>query len=157
MLARACKPTLACAVHRVPRAMEVPREASPEACRACGKTVRTEAAVRTALGGLLCALCFTRADILAARRQTGFEGRAVALVGAIATLIPFAAQAPALRLAGASGHDWVVLACGIVAAVSGGSTIIAARARARGGWLMIGALGVALGAYHLARGAGLAG
>jgi hypothetical protein len=136
--------------------MEVPIEASPEMCGACGKTVRIAAAVATE-GGLLCPLCFTKADITAARRRVGFEGSAVALVGAIATVIPFAAQAAALRIAGASGHDRVVLACGIVAAVSGGATIVAARARASGGWLLVGALAVALGAYHVARGAGLVG
>ena len=137
--------------------MEVRIEASPEVCGACGKTVRIEAAVATTQGALLCPLCFTKADIIAARRRAGFEGGAVALVGAIATLLPFAAQVSALRVAGAGGHDWGVLACGIVAAVNGGVTVVAARARASGGWLFVGALGVALGAYHVARGAGLVG
>ncbi len=104
----------------------------------------------------MCPLCFTKADITAARRREGFEGSAVALAGAIAAVIPFLAQAAALRMAGgASRHDWVALASGIVAAVCGGSTIAGARARASGGWLLVGALGVALGAYHLARAAGL--
>ncbi len=117
-----------------------------------------EAVVHTADAGLLCPLCFTKADVIAARRRAGFEGSAVALAGVIATVIPFLAQAAALRVAGdASRHDWVALASGIVAAVCGGSTILVARARASGGWLMVGALGVALGAYHLARGAGLGG
>lgn len=155
MLACAGEPTLACAVHHIPRPMEVPIDASPEVCGACGKRVRIQAAVATAEGGLLCPLCFTKADITAARRRVGFEGSAVALVGAIATVIPFAAQAAALRIAG--GHDRVVVACGIVAAVSGGATVVAARARASGGWLLVGALAVALGAYHVARGAGLVG
>lgn len=148
---------MACAVHCAPRAMEVRIEASPEVCGACGKTVRIEAAVATPEGALLCPLCFTKADIIAARRRARFEGGAVALVGAIATLLPFAAQVAALRIAGAGGHDWGVLACGIVAAVNGGVTVVAARARASGGWLFVGALGVALGAYHVARGAGLVG
>jgi hypothetical protein len=155
MLARADGRTLACAMHHIPRAMEVRIEASPEMCGACGKTLRIEAAVATSEGGLLCPLCFTKADILAARRRAGFEGGAMALVGAIAAVLPFAAQAAALR--GAGGVDWGVLACGIVAALSGGVTIGAARARASGGWLFAGVLGAALGAYHLARGAGLVG
>jgi hypothetical protein len=159
MLARADGRTLACAMHRIPRAMEVRIEASSEVCGACGKTLRREAAVATSKGGLLCPLCFTKADILAAQRRAGFEGGAMALVGAIAAVLPFAAQAAALRSAsaGAGGVDWGVLACGIVAALSGGVTIGAARARASGGWLFVGVLGAALGAYHLARGAGLVG
>ena len=152
---------LACAMHRAPRAMEVRIEASPEMCGACGKTLRIEAAVATADGGLLCPLCFTKADVIAAQRRTRFDGAAMALVGAIAAVLPFAAQAAALRGAGtgagAGGVDWGALACGIVAALSGGATVVAARARASGGWLFVGALGVALGAYHLARGAGLVG
>lgn len=117
-----------------------------------------EAVVHAAGAGLLCPLCFTKADVIAARRQAGFEGSAMGLVGAIAAVIPFVAQAASPQMAsGASRHDWIALASGIVAAVCGGSTIGAARARARGGWLMVGALGVALGAYHLARGAGLVG
>lgn len=157
MLARSREPALACAVHRVRRPMEVPIEAPPEVCGACGKTVRIEAAVVTTEGGLLCPLCFTKADILAARRRVGFEGGAVALVGAVAAVLPFAAQAAGLRFAGAGGVDGGVLGCGIVAALGGGVTIVAARARASGGWLFVGALGVALGAYHVARGAGLIG
>jgi hypothetical protein len=137
--------------------MEVPIEASPEVCGACGKTVRIDAAIATPEGGLLCPLCFTKADIIAARRRAGFEGSALALVGAIATVAPFAVQAVALRIAGAGGPAWVGLACGIVAAVTGGATVVAARARASTGWLMVGALGVALGVYHVARGAGLVG
>jgi hypothetical protein len=136
--------------------MEVRIEA-PEVCGACGKMVRIAAAVATTEGALLCPLCFTKADVIAARRRVGFEGGAVALVGAIATLLPFAAQVAALRIAGAGGPDWGVLACGVVAAVNGAVTIVAARARASGGWLFVGVLGVALGAYHVARGAGLVG
>ncbi|HEX8108585.1 MAG TPA: hypothetical protein VF516_12715, partial [Kofleriaceae bacterium] len=94
----------------------------------------------------MCPLCFTKADITAARRRARFEGSAVALAGAIATVTPFLAQAAVLRMAGGASHDWVALASGIVAAVCGGSTIVAARARASGGWLMVGALGVVLGA-----------
>jgi len=116
-----------------------------------------EAVVRVADAGLLCPLCFTKADITAARRRVGFEGSAVALVGAIAAAIPFVVRAAAPLMAGASRHDWVALAGGIVAAACGGLTIVAARARASGGWLMVGALAAALGAYHLARGAGLVG
>src|SRR5262245_10034699 len=73
--------------------MDVPIEASRPVCSVCGKAVRREAVVLVAGAGLLCPLCFTRADITAARRRTGFEGSAVALVGAIAAVIPFAAQA----------------------------------------------------------------
>jgi hypothetical protein len=137
--------------------MGVPIEAS-RVCRACGKAIRREAVVHAAGAGLLCPLCFTKADITAARRQVGFEGSAVALVGAIAAVIPFVVRAAApLMAGGASRHDWVALASGIVAAACGGPTIAAARARASGGWLTVGALAVALGAYHLARGAGLVG
>jgi hypothetical protein len=137
--------------------MEVPIEASPEMCGACGKTVRIAAAVATE-GGLLCPLCFTKADITAARRRVGFEGSAVALVGAIAMVIAFVAQAASPAMAGgASRPDWIAFASGLVAAACGGSTVAEARARARLGWLMVGALGMALGAYHAARGAGLIG
>lgn len=151
---------LACAVHRVPRTMEVPIEAPQGECGACGKRVRREAAVHAHAAGaaLLCPLCFTKADVLAARRRAGFEGSAVALVGAIAAAIPLLARAASPSLVGgASCHDWIALACGIAAVLCGGSTIAAARACARGGWLVVGALDVALGAYHLARWAGLAG
>jgi hypothetical protein len=138
--------------------MEVPIELLPEVCGVCGKTVRMEAVVHTADARLLCPLCFTKADVLAARRRAGFEGSAVALVGAIATVIPFLAQAASPWMAGGASHPgWIALASGIVAAVCGGSTIAVARERASGGWLMVGALAVALGAYHLARGAGLVG
>jgi hypothetical protein len=136
--------------------MEVPIEAS-RVCGACGKPVRKEAVVHAAGAGLLCPLCFTKADITAARRRAGFEGSAAALVGAIAAAIPFIAQAASPQLGGAGGHDWVALAGGIVAAVCGGSTIAAARARASGGWLTVGALAVVVGVYHVARGAGLVG
>lgn len=137
--------------------MEVPIEAS-RVCGGCGKAVRREAVVHAANAGLLCPLCFTKADITAARRRTGFEGSAVALVGAIAAAIPFVVQAASPHMArGASRHDWVALAGGMVAALCGGPTIAAARERASGGWLVVGALALALGGYHLARGAGLIG
>jgi hypothetical protein len=159
MLVCAARPKLACAVHRVIRTMEVPIEISGAVCGACGKPVRMAAVLYTANARLLCPLCFTKADI-AARPRAGFEGGAVALVGAIAAAIPFVAQAAAslmVAAGGASRHDWVALAGGVVAAVCGGSTIVSARARASGGWLMVGALVAVLGAYHLARGAGLVG
>jgi len=158
MLACAAQPALACAVHRVPRTMEVPIEASQAVCGACGKVVRREAVVHAAGAALLCPLCFTKADVLAARRRARFEGSAVALVGVIAGLIPLVAHAGSRPPGGgASRQDWIALACGIAAVLCGGSTIAAARACARGGWLVVGALGAALGAYHLARGAGLVG
>ena len=112
--------------------------------------------VHAAGAGLLCPLCFTKADITAARRRTGFEGSAVALVGVIAAVIPFVVQAASAQVAGAS-HDWVAVAGGVVAALCGGSTIVAARARVSGGWLVVGVLEVVLGAYHVARSAGLVG
>lgn len=112
--------------------------------------------VHAAGAGLLCPLCFTKADITAARQRTGFEGRAVALAGAVAAVIPFVVQAASAQMAGAS-HDWVAVAGGGVAALCGGSTMVAARARASGRWLLVGALALALGAYHLARAAGLLG
>ena len=113
--------------------------------------------VHAAGAGLLCALCFTKADITAARRRVGFEGTAAALVGAIAAVVPFVAHAVSPQMAAASRRDWIALASGIVAAVCGGPTIAAAREHASGGWLTVGALAVALGVYHLARGAGLVG
>jgi hypothetical protein len=127
--------------------MEVPIGASQAVCGACGKAVRREAVVHAADAGLLCPLCFTKADILAARRRAGFEGRAVALVGVIATVIPLLAQAASRPGDGASHRDWIALASGVAAVLCGGSTIAAARARARGGWLVVGAL--ALGAGRL--------
>lgn len=142
--------------------MEVPIEAA-WVCGACGKAVRREAVVHAAKAGLLCPLCFTKADITAARRRTGFEGSAVALAGAIAAVIPFVvhlvahAASPQTAAGATSRHDWVALGGGIVAALCGGPTIAVARERASGGWLMVGALAVALGVYHLARGAGLVG
>jgi hypothetical protein len=158
MLACEAQPVLACAVHRVPRIMELPIEAPQGECGACGKRVRREAVVHAAGAAPLCPLCFTKADVLAARRRAGFEGSAVAVVGAIAAAIPLLARAaPPSLVGGASRHDWIALACGLAAVLCGGSTIAAARACARGGWLVVGALGVALGAYHLARWAGLVG
>ncbi|HEX3476007.1 MAG TPA: hypothetical protein VHT91_13370 [Kofleriaceae bacterium] len=136
--------------------MEVPIEAS-RVCGQCGKVVRRDAVVYAAGAGLLCALCFTKADVTAARRRRGFEGTAVALVGAIAAVVPFVAHAVSSQMAAANRHDWVALASGIFAAVCGGSTIAAAREHASGGWLTAGALAVALGVYHIARGAGLVG
>lgn len=136
--------------------MEVPIGAS-RVCGQCGKVVRREAVVHAAAAGPLCPLCFTKADITAARRRAGFEGTAAALVGAIAAVIPFVAHAVSPQVTGASRHDWIALASGIVAAVCGGPTIAAAREHASGGWLTVGALAVALGVYHLARGAGLVG
>jgi hypothetical protein len=157
MLACAVQAALACAVHRAPRTMEAPIEASPAACGACGKPVRRDAVVHAAGAARLCPLCFTKADIVAARRRAGFEGKAVALAGAIAAVIPLLAHAASPPLGGAGHRDWIVLASGIAAVLCGGSTIAVARACARGGWLVVGTLGVALGAYHLARGAGLVG
>jgi len=134
--------------------MEVPIE---RVCGQCGKAVRKEAMVYAADAGLLCALCFTKADITAGRRRVGFDGIAAALVGAIAAAIPLVAHAVSPQMAAASRHDWVALASGIVAAACGGPTIAAAREHAIVGWLTVGALTVALGVYHLARGAGLVG
>jgi hypothetical protein len=119
------------------------------------------AVLYTADARRLCPLCFTKADVAAARRRVAFDGDGVALVGAIATVIPFFTRAAASVLVAAAGgtsrHDWVALAGGIVAALCGGSTIVTARARASGGWLAVGALVVLLAAYHLARGVGLVG
>jgi hypothetical protein len=120
-----------------------------------------EAVLYTADARLLCPLCFTKADVIAARRRAAFDGAGVALAGAIAMMIPFLARAAASLLVaaegGASRHDGVALAGGIVAVVCGASTIASARARASGGWLAVGALVMGVGACHLARGAGLLG
>ena len=119
------------------------------------------AVLYTADARLLCPLCFTKEDITASRRRVAFDGGAVALIGAIATVIPFVAHAvAALQVAadgGAGHHTWIALGAGAVAAACGWSTVLSARERASGGWLVAGALVMLLGAYHLARAAGLIG
>jgi hypothetical protein len=134
-------------------------DASVGLCGSCGRTVRMGAVLYTADAQLVCPLCFTKADVTAGQRRVGFDGGGVAVVGALATVVPFLARAVgALMVAGgaAAPHDWVALVSGAIAAGCGGSTIVAARARASGGWLVLGAAVLVLGAYHVARGCGLA-
>lgn len=110
-------------------------------------------------GRLACPLCYTKADVLAARRRAGFDRGGVALAGAIATGIPLLVRAAAalLGVARAVPPDHVALVGGIVAMGCGGWTVMSARARASGGWLALGAAVAVLGAYHVARGVGLVG
>jgi hypothetical protein len=158
MLARRAAGALARSVHREEETMGIPMDASVGLCGACGRPVRMGAVLYTADAQLVCPLCFTKADVTAGRRRVGFDGGGIALVGALATLVPFLSRAVgALMVAsGAAGpHDWIALASGAIAAGCGGATIVAARARASGGWLALGAAVLVLGAYHVARGCGL--
>lgn len=123
-------------------------------CAACGRTVRVVAVLYTADARPLCPLCFTKADVVAARRRAGFDRSGAALLGATAAAMPFAATA-ALRGGGAM-HGWLALAGGAVAVVCGAATLHAARARASARWFGLGLLILALGAYHLAWSAGWA-
>ncbi|HEX3759355.1 MAG TPA: hypothetical protein VHW23_11640 [Kofleriaceae bacterium] len=116
-----------------------------------------DAVLSTRDARLLCPLCFTKADITAARRRGGFDGGAVALIGAASAALPFLARAASWAVAAQARPDWIALAAGIVAAACGASTIVAARARASGAWLAVGALVVVLAGYHLARAVGLIG
>lgn len=139
--------------------MGASREAPCGRCAACGKTVRMEAVLYTADARLVCPICFTKADVFAARRRQSFEGGGVALIGALAAVIPFASHVIAALMVTAIGarYDWVALAGGGIAVVCGGWTVLAAREQAIGSWLAIGALAMLIGASHVARGVGLIG
>lgn len=123
-------------------------------CAACGRTVRVVAVVYTADARRLCPLCFTKADVVAARRRAGFDRAGAALLGAAGAALPFAIDA-ALGSGGAA-RGWIALVGGAVAVLCGAVTGRAARARASAPWFGLGALILALGAYHLAWSAGWA-
>lgn len=130
-------------------------------CSLCGKTVRAGAALYLVDGRLVCALCYTKVDIDALLHDSGFDHAGAALVGAVANLLPFLAQAMVVLIGGtfasavASRIDACALFAGLVAVPCGGSTVAAARTCGRHGWLAIGALVGAVGVYHVVRGVGL--
>ncbi|TMQ04261.1 MAG: hypothetical protein E6J91_44135 [Deltaproteobacteria bacterium] len=129
-------------------------------CTDCGKPIRAGAVLYTAEARPVCPMCFTRADV-SVRRRAVFEGWSTALIGAIANAIPLVIDAMgawmvAPAVASAGRRDWVALVSGVVAAFCGGATVLEARSRISGRWLVIGALVALLGVYHAVRGAGLA-
>lgn len=130
-------------------------------CGLCGKSVRAGAALYVADGRLACALCYTKLDIDALLHGSRFDHGGAALVGAAANLLPFVAQAMGVLIGGtfasviASRLGACALLAGLVAVLCGGSTIAAARTCGRYGWLAIGAILGAVGAYHVVRGVGL--
>jgi hypothetical protein len=130
------------------------RDAPLGPCRACGKAVRTSAGLYTADAQLMCPICFTKAEVSGAPRRAAFEASRAVLIGLVAAAAPLVCRAAAVVEAGAAPCAWLALAAGAIAVACGGSTIAAARDRASGGWFALGALLVALGAYHLSRGIG---
>src|SRR5262249_3348069 len=119
----------------------------------CGKAVRAAAVLYTAEARLVCPICFTKADV-SARRRAMFDGWRGALVGAIAGGGPFGVRGLA-RLRGTGARPRPA-GRGRGAAAGGGATMVGGRSWASGGWLAIGALIALVGAYHVARGAGVA-
>src|ERR1043166_906882 len=109
-------------------------DASCGSCGACGKAVRSDAVLYTPDARLVCPICYTKADVVAAQQRAMFEGWVGALIGTAASAVPLLVQAVAALMVASPGAGravvgWVELVSGVVAAACGGAAIVAARSR----------------------------
>jgi hypothetical protein len=106
----------------------------------------------------MCAPCYAQVDIVAAQQHATLAGSA-ALVGAMANAVPPLLHLTSARLYGdivSAGYShYVAIGCGGVAAACGIATILNVRPHVHRGWLVIGALVLAIAGYHVAWGSGV--
>jgi cytochrome bd-type quinol oxidase subunit 2 len=134
------------------------------ACGSCGKLMRSDAVLYTAAAVPVCTVCYARADIAATQERAARAGSSAGRVGVVASIIPLLFHVTSTsavtvngEVVGTTFRDWIAIGCGPITAVCGVAAIVAARSRASGRWLVIGAVLVVVGAYHLARGFGVVG